>query len=132
MYTDNPVKLIDSKFSTMFETTETLKLKLVAMKLLEKMGLENYAYNVEYCQEHNWINFTVNYEKKLLNDYRENLPLNFQVVIKEKSLYWQNWDANSQLSDIARSLIGYIHTDCQNKFLNFETMGALIKILIKS
>jgi len=71
-------------------------------------------------------------QKKLLNDYKENLPLNFQVVIKEKSLYWQNWDANSQLSDIARSLIGYIHTDCQNRFLNFETMGALIKILIKS
>jgi len=131
MYTNNPVKLIDSKFSTMFENTETLKLKLVAMKLLEKMGLENYVYNVEYCPEHNWIGFTVNYEKRLLNDFVENLPLKFQVIIKEKLLFWQSWEVKNQLSDHARALIGYM-TDCDSRFVSYKSIGAMIKILIKA
>ena len=132
MYNNETVKLIDAKFSTMFETSETLKVKLIAMKLLEKMDLQNYVFDVEFCEEHNWIAFTVNYEKRLLNDFVENLPLKFQISIKEKMMFWQNWEVNSQLSDLARKLIGYIHTDCDSRFVSYKSIGAMIKILIKS
>jgi|GEM_PF-5881228 len=111
------INLLDSKFENNQFSDNAILAKAKAIKLAKKIGIDWYS-NIEYHEEYNYFNFTI--ENK---GYR----LEFQITIKEKELYYrysQN-ENNPVLSVSTSELIGFLDNQNYkaNKFYSLEAIG---------
>ena len=90
------IKLLDSKFENIgHENFQYIEALAELVKYAKKLGIEWYD-NIEYHQEHGYINFSI------LSSHHE---LNFQVLIKEREIYFRYPQDNTEYNKLPSSTL---------------------------
>jgi hypothetical protein len=109
--------LLDSKYENNQNTNDAILAKAELIKHLKKLGIEWFS-NIEYYQENQYINFTIENSKH---------SMNFQVLIKEREVYYRYPEHSSDYTSLPeRTLILLEYISNQNaKCHRFYTNDAL-------
>ena len=114
------INLLDSKYENNQNSDDAILAKAKAIKLAKKVGIDWYS-NIEYHEEYGYFNFTIE---------NNQCRLRFQILIKEKELYYRFENDNNPILSVATfELIGYLNN--QNEKCNkFYTSDAIKYYLI--
>lgn len=115
------INLLDSKFENNQFSSDAILAQAEAIKIAKKTGLDWYN-NLEYHQEHQYINFSIE---------KNQIKLDFQLLIKEKELYYRfpMINNNPVLSKMTNNLIGYLG-NMDVKTHKFYTLDAVKNFII--